>query len=482
MANVIYYMWKPNQEGYIGQDSRFSPEEPTRIEEHIDTLKKKRDSAGDLVYKYGIGGLMYRYYTESENFGLYNTFFEEMASEIGINNNFSSEMKMHIAELMHIAARRQYNVEFSLSASNKAIGGGGLRIDYSNTPEIQGLLRLGANEKIKIISGNWYETGVVKISDVVDLITNPSALHKIYYPKQYAILRLVGFLFEGYLIKQIPEVIQQTAGQILKDKVQKTNSKIFANTLFSYLTSFVDKINKIIGNEGLDAAWILPCEKLQEISDFIEDQMIIALIKSISSQPDLAKQLTDNYQKKHTNKTKWHHIVYITHNNILKALGVHLKSVPKWFTSGVNFINSNGLPQHAVDENVLKDYVKRKFFDMAWSKATEQAASWRQLVNADQSWWKIDSVKHGFLKDRIYREYEKWFAPSATVMQYWDLFYRAMASERSTISVVMWKNDLYTKVVGNSGDAYLYNPWSESLMVFASRFHNNLDSIPFGWF
>lgn len=484
---AIYYMWRPNEAGYIGQDSNFEIDNPTRIKDHFINLRdnKKKDSAASLVRKYGVGGLMYGYYDVGNNFGLGQNFFNQMASDIGVKE-FSEEQQMHIAEIMHINARREINEDMSLSEVNKAIGGGGLSIDFSNTSAIQQLIQLQEKYKLKFDKHSWYKAGIVNISDVVDWITKPNALHKIYYPKQYAILRFIGMLFESFLIqKAIPKTITKTFRQMIVDKINNTDSNTFITILKDYINNFLLEVNNIIREDrnssvGLSADWLFPDEKIEDIAEFIKDQVFISITKTIanSGNKNLSKDIHDNYQTKHQNQTKWHNIVYIKHNDILQAMGLHLNTIPSWFTDGVKLINSEQVPPKRIDDNVMKKVAFDVFWTAAFKRSTEQSRSWARPYQ-NTSWVYIDKNEYGYLKDRMLVLYREWFDDTATVIQYWNDFYRRVAATQAD-SYANYEDQGIT-VINNQ---YVYSLWHADLINIFRKYsaQDSVDAVPFMYF
>ena len=415
---VIYAVWKGLNMtgGYIGKAVNGNSSTCDRIYDHIISIgSSKVDSCGTFIQEHGIGGCRYGYWDESEDFGVGEE-WKGFKTAMGIT---SDDEKLNFAEIMHILGNKT-----DLSQTNKAIGGGGLELNFLQTPGIKALLESTYYKKTKKYVAKT-TLGKVSFTDYSDLFNYRNIEQKFFWPQIYAASRIISYVTPWYVILNLK------LGKIIEGFLKGTLDKnSFTKSLKDDLESVSSKLVNLYNNAVSDISTCINIQTLQEnifLNQWVE-RFADSLWKRFAwfnnnKQFKDIKDLIKGFSKNFRGSQEFIHIVNIPRQNILNALAKQTNGkVPSWYRT------ISGIPTNRYAEG--NDISIRKgaqyLFNKAW-KATAVANKKPTLALM----WRMNNW---------YRETYQ-FQPNSSVMMFWSQFYRRMATLGNTQGFTESYND-----------------------------------------
>lgn len=191
----IYYVYKSGRkdgqpvikDSYVGQDTG-SNQTFNRMLNHARVAyglnnTTAHDGAADLMRKYSLSGLYYRFYFDYEHYGLGDKAFQQF-SQLWQYNGDENYAELNFAEVCHILMSNEPNTAWAnFAKQNIQIGGYQCSFTYKNSAIVENILnKLQLNEPLK----NKNFTSIV-----VRPFDNKNNIAKLLNPEGYAIIRAI---------------------------------------------------------------------------------------------------------------------------------------------------------------------------------------------------------------------------------------------------------------------------------------------------
>ena len=457
---VIYAVWKglDMTGGYIGKAVNGNSSTCDRIYDHIISIgSSKADSCGTFIQQHGIGGCRYGYWDESEDFGVGEE-WKGFKTAMGIT---SDDEKLNFAEIMHILGNKT-----DLSQTNKAIGGGGLELNFSQTPGIKALLESTYYKETQ----NYIDKttlGKVSFTDYSDLFNYHNIEQKFFWPQIYAASRIISYITPWYVILnlKLDEIIESfIKGTLDKNSfIQslKKDLKTVSSTLINLYNNAVSDISTHINKQTLQQN-IFANQWFNKFAESLCGRF--AWFKNNKQFKDI-KDFIKGFSKNFRGSQEFIRIVNIPRQNILNALATQTNGkVPSWYKT------ISGIPTNRYAEG--NDISIRKGAQYLFNKAWKATAVTNEKPTLALMW----------RMNNWYRETYK-FQPNSSVMMFWSQFYRRMATLGNTQGFIESYNDddELDFVISNAAGRFVYQKpkretwWYENYLGYQGL---TLEQIP----
>lgn len=506
MSYNIYCIWNPMARGgggYYGQDIKGSEENFPRIGRHIDSIfSNSQDSAATIISQYGIGGMYYGYWNFEDDYcGLTPEIWNSFLNEYNLKDEHQKdgEMCMHLAEMCFITSNRG-----DLSEVNKAIGGGGLTLDFTKWEPIK-IITNKYNDLIKI--DNTFTAGKVIINDLNDLMPEDRngeivALNKIFYAKKYCLLRILtriapylALYGKGDDKDTINDWIRANLINLLRNDKKSEAIKNITNNFYSKLhttcNELTNEVNTLLKNNGesftIDLWAVLKQDGNKEIEtmlDFLTKRIaniITAHVRQILNATIggkvkiISSNLTDwNDSSSDKISKNFKKVFRISKETVLKGTTIGKngteKYIPKWYLMAKEHCHGRH-PDKLVDENIIKRYANNEFikiFNSTKDTGLIPAGTGEVIQVGPQDW----------LMNRMREVYSQYFSSQSTTLIYWDMSYRMLMSSKTKISI---DQELEDGVIVRTESDRLYE-WKNLWNIYNRWATSGLSDMPLGWF